>query len=34
MHRLKGLLLDAGVTPVYEPSAPMIVPAMVGSRPS
>ena len=35
MHRLKGLLLDAGVTPAWEDvSAPMPVPAMVGSRPS
>jgi len=34
MHRLKGLLLDAGVTAIYEPSAAMPVPAMVGSRPA
>jgi RNA polymerase sigma-70 factor (ECF subfamily) len=35
MHRLKGLLLDAGVMPVWEEAAaPMPVPAMVGSRPS
>ena len=35
MHRLKGLLLDAGVMPVWEEaSAPMPVPAMIGSRPS
>ena len=35
MHRLKALLLDAGVMPVWdEASAPMTVPAMVGSRPS
>lgn len=33
MHRLKGLLTDAGVAPIYEPSAPMTVPAMVGSHP-
>ena len=34
MHRLKGLLLDAGVMPIYESAAPMTAPAMVGSRPS
>ena len=35
MHRLKGLLLDADVMPVWNgPSAPMPIPAMVGSRPS
>lgn len=33
MHRLKGLLMDAGVAPIYETSAPMTVPAMVGSHP-
>jgi RNA polymerase sigma-70 factor (ECF subfamily) len=35
MHRLRGLLLDAGVMPVWEEaSAPMPMPAMIGSRPS
>jgi RNA polymerase sigma-70 factor (ECF subfamily) len=34
MHRLKGLLLEAGVTPIYEAATPMATPAMVGSRPS
>ncbi len=34
MHRLKDLLLDAGVMPIYEPATPMTVPAMVGTRPS
>ena len=36
MHRLKGLLLDAGVVPVWEDAAAasMPVPAMVGARPS
>ena len=35
MHRLKGLLLDAGVAPAWEEtSVPMPVPAMVGARPS
>jgi hypothetical protein len=35
MHRLKGLLLDAGVVPVWEDAAAsMPIPAMVGARPS
>jgi RNA polymerase sigma-70 factor (ECF subfamily) len=35
MNRLKGLLLDAGMVPVWEEaSAPMPIPAMVGARPS
>jgi RNA polymerase sigma-70 factor (ECF subfamily) len=36
MHRLKGLLLDAGVVPIWEDAAAasMPVPAMVGARPS
>ena len=35
MHRLKGLLLDAGVMPVWEDAAAsMPIPAMVGARPN
>lgn len=35
MHRLKSLLLEAGMTPVWdEAAAPMVLPALVGSRPS
>jgi hypothetical protein len=35
MSRLKGLLLEAGMAPVWEESAmSMPMPAMVGSRPS
>jgi RNA polymerase sigma-70 factor, ECF subfamily len=34
MHRLKGLLLEAGMAPTWEDAAMLPVPAMVGSRPS
>jgi RNA polymerase sigma-70 factor, ECF subfamily len=34
MHRLRALLIDAGVEPLETPTQPMLMPAMVGSRPS
>ena len=34
MHRLKGLLLEAGMAPTWDDTASLPVPAMVGSRPS
>jgi RNA polymerase sigma-70 factor, ECF subfamily len=34
MHRLKGLLLEAGMAPIWDDAASRPVPAMVGSRPS